>query len=192
MELAQLHNRDHSLDYLDQHNPIIFAVSFLLLPMARKPKNKGLRATEKEAIASRPRRSAARRSVATYREESDSEFEDKQETPKYVKSEKKADDDTVDTKSSSSSAEDEEISELDGRHTKTKLASKKSSKASTDSKKLPLRKNINEKIKRVSGKRKRTENNDIDDSRYIVSPPKKIHQQDDSPVDWRVHTAVDY
>jgi hypothetical protein len=162
--------------------------------MARKSK-KMFQETGKVVAASRPRRTAARRSATTYREDNDSDFEEKEHPTKFVKAEKNEDDATADTKASSLPSEDESeegLSDDDAPPAKSKLAPKKTSKASTGTKKKPLHKKINEKIKQVSGKRKRAEKSEIDDSHYIVSPPKMSGSRDDNPVDWRVHSAVDY
>lgn len=164
--------------------------------MPRKSKSKAIKDSGEEPIVTRPRRSATRRSVTTYREASDSEYEEEKGTSlQYVKPEKAEDDDTVHTKETSSSSEGGESSQEEDT-AKTKLATKKQPKATTGTKKKPLRKKINDRIKdqikKVSMKRKREKAEDIDDSQYIVSPPKKIAQNEDNPVDWRVHTAIDY
>ncbi|GAX15606.1 hypothetical protein FisN_3Hh076 [Fistulifera solaris] len=158
------------------------------------PKTKKVWQETGKGADSRPRRNAARRSAATYREDSDSDFEEKKRPTKFVKAEKDEDDATVDTKASSLPSEDESeegLSDDDAFPAKSKLASKKPSKASAGTKKKPLHKKINEKVKQIGGKRKRGEK-EIDDSHYIVSPPKMTSSRDDNPVDWRVHSAIDY
>ncbi|GAX19136.1 hypothetical protein FisN_3Lh076 [Fistulifera solaris] len=162
--------------------------------MARKSK-KGWQETGKVA-GSRPRRNAARRFATTYREDSDSDLEVKERPTKFLKGEKDEDDATVDTNASSLPSEDESEKGLcddDAPPSISKLASKKASKAaSMGIKQKPLRKKINQKAKQIGGKRKRVEKSEIDDSHYIVSPPKRAGLHDDNPVDWRVHSVVDY
>lgn len=165
--------------------------------MARtNKKNKITKDRDLEPIVTRPRRHATRRSVMTYRESSDSEQDEEKElrqTQKASKTKTK-DDDSIDTKVTAVSSEDEGNSDEEVT-AKTKLATKKQAKTTARSKKKDTFKKVkktNDQLKEVNKKRKRFKVDDIDDSQYIVSPPKKTHQTDDDPVDWRVQTAIDY